>query len=208
MTEIEIKKKLAFLGTELCEKLLEASQIAEIAAGKEILTVGQRIQAIPIVLKGLLKVFTRHEDKDLLLYYIKPEESCIMSFSACLSHQRSSIYAQTLEDCTLMLIPSDTVDQLAKSDPQFNLLFHQQYQTRYNDLLNTINELVFTHLDERLLAFIRKNISLSKEKSLSLSHREIANELGTAREVVSRLLKKLEKDGKITQHLGKISLCL
>lgn len=208
MTTSDIRQKLSFLGPGLCDKLLAASQVLEIPASTEILRAGQRIQDIPIVLNGLLRVYTRHEDKDLLLYYVKPAESCIMSFSGVLSRQRSSIYAQTLEDSTLLLIPSELTSELVQTDPQFNLLFHQQYQHRYQDLLNTISEIVFTNLDDRLLTFIRKAVGLSREGSITLSHREIAGELGTAREVVTRLLKKLEKEGKIIQQNGKISLAL
>jgi len=197
---------LSFFNLSLREKILADSTQQRIPGGTMILESGQRVTHIPFVLKGALKVFTRHEEKDLLLYYVRATESCIMSFAACLSRERSSIYAQTIEETDVLLIPSALVNELVTTEPDFNLLFHRQYQARYQDLLGTISDLVFTNLDERLYHFICKAIEVSSEASLSLSHREIAAELGTAREVVTRLMKKLEREGKISQKEGKISL--
>lgn len=189
-------------------EILAASQELHIAAGTIILEQGERVKGIPIVTKGSLRVFVRHEDKDLLLYYVKNNESCIMSFAACLNSNRSAISAQALDDAVLLFLPTDLVAKLAASEPSFNLLFHRQYQLRYQDLLDTISSLVFTNLDERLLQFLKKTASLTLEGKIQLSHREIASELGTAREVISRLLKRLEKEGKITQKDGMIQVML
>ncbi len=202
----EIQKQLQFLGKSLVSKILEISSIHEIKGGTEILKEGQYVKSIPIVLSGLLKVFTRHEDKELLLYYIQPSESCIMSFSSSLSNDKSSIYAKTSEDSLLLLIPAERVNELTQEFPEFNNLFHQQYKVRYNDLLETINQLVFTNLDQRLYKFLRDTSRIKNENPLKISHRQIANELGTAREVVSRVMKKLEKENKILQSSDSIKI--
>ncbi len=193
----DIQKQLGFLGKALVEKILSISSIHEIKSETEILKEGQYVTSIPIVLKGLLKVFTRHEEKELLLYYIQSSESCIMSFSASLSQGKSSIFAKTIEDSVILLIPSDKVNELTNNYPEFNSLFHQQYKLRYNDLLETINQLVFTNLDQRLYRFLKETSKIKKENPLKISHRQIAAELGTAREVISRVMKKLEKEHKI-----------
>lgn len=205
-TASDIHKQLQFLGKSLVSKLLEISSILEIKNNTEILKEGQYVKAIPIVISGLLKVFTRHEDKELLLYYIKPSESCIMSFSSSMSNDKSSIYAKTDEDSVLLLIPSEKVNILTSEFPEFNNLFHQQYKVRYNDLLETINQLVFTNLDQRLYKFLKDTASIKKENPLKISHRQIANELGTAREVISRVMKKLEKEQKIIQSTDSIKI--
>lgn len=197
---------LSYFNTGLREKILAGSVQQTIPGKTMILDEGQRVSHIPFVLSGALRVFTRHEEKYFLLYYVKASESCIMSFAACLSRERSSVCAQTLEETDLLLIPADLVNELVNTEPAFNLLFHRQYKARYQDLLGTISEIVFTNLDERLYHFIRKAIEMGSGTALHLSHREIAAELGTAREVVTRLLKKLEKEGKIFQKEGIISL--
>lgn len=201
-----VKKQLSFLGKELFTKILEVSNIVEVEKGVEVLKEGQYVKVIPIVIKGLLKVFTRQEEKELLLYYIQPSESCIMSFSASMSNDKSNVYAKTSEDSVLLLIPSDKINELTHQYPEFNDLFHQQFKVRYNDLLDTINQLVFTNLDQRLYHFLKESSRVKKENPLFISHREIANELGTAREVVSRVMKKLEKEQKVIQNQDSIKI--
>lgn len=201
-----VQKQLSFLGKELFTKIVEVSNVVEVEKNIEVLKEGQYVKVIPIVIKGLLKVFTRQEEKELLLYYIQPSESCIMSFSASMSNDKSNVYAKTAEDSVLLLIPSDKINELTHQYPEFNDLFHQQFKVRYNDLLDTINQLVFTNLDQRLYHFLKERSRVRKENPLFISHREIANELGTAREVVSRVMKKLEKELKVIQNQDSIKI--
>ncbi len=201
-----VKQQLAFLGKELTSKILEVSSVVEFEKDIEILKEGQYVKVIPIVIKGLLKVFTRQEDKELLLYYIKPSESCIMSFSASISNDKSTVYAKTAESSILLIIPADKIEMLTKLYPEFNTLFHQQFKVRYNDLLDTINQLVFTNLDQRLYHFLKETSIIRKENPVHISHREIANELGTAREVITRVMKKLEKEYKVVQNSDSIKI--
>ena len=201
-----VKQQLAFLGKELTSKILEVSSVVEFEKDIEILKEGQYVKVIPIVIKGLLKVFTRQEDKELLLYYIKPSESCIMSFYASISNDKSTVYAKTAESSILLIIPADKIEMLTKLYPEFNTLFHQQFKVRYNDLLDTINQLVFTNVDQRLYHFLKETSIIRKENPVHISHREIANELGTAREVITRVMKKLEKEYKVVQNSDSIKI--
>ena len=198
--------KLPFKSKELIEELKSNSQIIEIKAGSEILKMGQFVKVIPIVLEGAIKVFTQNEDRDLLLYYIEPRESCIMSFTAGLNNEPSKVYASAESDTVAMLIPTDEVRKLIKKFPEFNAIFFEQYNLRYTDLLDTINQVIFTKLDDRLIEYLRKKIELSGSNEVEISHREIAHDLGTAREVVSRIIKKLEKENKIEQNNHGIKL--
>ncbi len=175
------------------------STVKTIPKNFEILRKGQYVGAIPLVLKGLIKVFTRYEEKELLLYYIKPNESCIMSFAASLKDEPSKIFAITEEETEVLLLPVEKIPDWIKQYPGLNTLFYEQYNLRYSELLDTINHILFDKLDVRLLKYLKEKSSLTYSDILSLSHREIANELGTAREVVSRLLKKLESEGSIEQ---------
>lgn len=191
---------------ELNQRLNEIATLAEIPAGTEILKEGQYVKLIPVVLSGLVKVFTRKEERELLLYFIQPAESCIISFSASLTNEKSSAFAKTDEDSKLLLIPAESIPALLKEFPELNGLFYQQYRERYNDLLETINQLVFEHLDKRLYTYLKDVSSVRKENPLKLSHREIASEMGTVREVISRAVKKLEKEGKVEQLPDSIKI--
>lgn len=102
-----IEKKFEYLGNDLIKEILKVSEIKTFAANTELVREGQYIKVIPIVLSGLVKVFTKFEDKELLLYYIKPEQSCIMSFSSAIHNDKSKIFALTEEVSIVLLLPSD-----------------------------------------------------------------------------------------------------
>ncbi|MBL4709712.1 MAG: Crp/Fnr family transcriptional regulator [Flavobacteriales bacterium] len=197
---------LSHLNSELVEEIETNSKTQEIEKDTEILREGQYVKVIPIVLNGLIKVFTRHGDKELLLYYIKPNESCIMSFSASLKNEPSKVFAITEENTTALLLPADQVSKWIKQFPDINTLFFQQYNLRYGELLDTIHHVLFDKMDKRLYDYLKEKVKLTGKNPLKISHRQIANELGTAREVISRVMKKLETEEKLKQHMHSIEL--
>ena len=201
-----IPKSLSHLHPDLVTEIETFSKTQEIPKDIEILREGQYVKVIPIVLDGLIKVFTRHDGKDLLLYYIRPNESCIMSFAASLKNEPSKVIAKTEEDTTALLLPVDQVAKWTKSFPDINTLFFQQYNLRYSELLDTIHHVLFDKMDKRLYDYLKEKTRLTSKNPLKISHRQIANELGTAREVVSRVMKKLENEGKVTQHSNSIEI--
>lgn len=202
----KIPTALAHLDPELAQQIISHSTTLDISKNTEILRDGQYVKVIPIVLEGLIKVFTRHEDKELLLYYIQPNESCIMSFAAGLKNQPSRVFAITEEDTQALLLPIDKVTQWIKQFPDINTLFFQQYNIRYSELLDTINHVLFHKMDTRLFNYLKEKSRLTGKNPIKISHRQIANELGTAREVISRVMKKLEVEGKVKQHSNQIEI--
>jgi CRP/FNR family transcriptional regulator len=195
----EIKKYLPAFPEELLEEIAQYGVIKEIPDGTEILRENQYVKVIPIVLKGLVKVFTRYEEKELLLYYIGSTQSCIMSFSAGLSNTPSRIFAITEEPSVLLLLPTGKLNDWVKKFPAINDLFYQQYNLRYTEMLDTINSLLFGRMDQRLYNYLLEKSKLKGEKILSIRHKQVAAELGTAREVITRVLKRLEQEGKVRQ---------
>lgn len=202
----EIHQSLSFLGSDLLKKIERSSEIKEVPKGTEILREGQFVKVVPIVLRGLVKVFSRFKEKELLLYYIRPQESCIMSFAASLQNDPSKIYAVTEEDSRILLLPVGEVTAWIKQFPSINSLFYQQYNLRYSELLDTISHVIFDKMDKRLLDYLIERSKLTKQNPIKVSHRQIANELGTAREVISRVMKKLELEGKVHQHTNSIEI--
>ncbi len=158
--------------------------------GTEILREGQFVKVIPIVLNGLIRVYTRRKERDLLLYYIRPNESCIMSFAASLKNEPSKVFALTEEDTTALLLPVDKVSSWIKQYPNLNDLFYQQYNLRYSELLDTIHHVLFEKMDTRLYDYLKEKVNLTNKNPLKISHRQIASELGTARKIISRVIKK------------------
>ncbi len=187
------------LSSAVANEIIENSTFVEIPENIEVMREGQYVKAVPIVASGLIKVFTRHEDKELLLYYIQPGESCIMTFDACLKNVPSKVYATAEKKSEVLLMSSENVFRWMKVYPELNSLFFLQYNIRYSDLLNMINQLLFEKMDKRTLEYLRTKMKLTGKNPMKISHRQIANDLGSAREVVSRVLKKLEYEGKINQ---------
>lgn len=195
----EIKQYLPGFSNELLNEIAEYGQLKEIPEGVAILKEGQYVKAIPIVLEGLVKTFTRAEEKELLLYYIGPSQSCIMSFAAVLSNAPSRIFAFTETASLLLLLPADKLSKWVRLYPEISELFFRQYNLRYTEMLDTIHSLLFDKLDQRLYHYLLEKSKLKGEKILSIRHKQIAGELGTAREVITRVMKRLEQEGKVRQ---------
>lgn len=200
------KKILSFLTPELLQQVIESSTIKDIPKGTEILREEQYIKELPIVIEGLVKVYSRFDEKELLLYYIEPAQSCIMTFYAALKNTASKVYATTEENSKILLIPVQYLPAWLRDYPAFNELFYNQFNLRYTELLDTIGHLLLDKMDKRLYDHLKKKTILMHEDFIKMSHNQIANELGTAREVVTRVLKKLENEGKIEQNSTGIKI--
>ncbi len=200
------KKILSFLTPELLQQVIESSTIKEVPKGTEILREDQYVKELPIVIEGLVKVYSRFDEKELLLYYIEPAQSCIMTFYAALKNTASKVYATTEENSKILLIPVRYLPNWLKDYPDFNELFYNQFNLRYTELLDTIGHLLLDKMDKRLYDHLKKKSILMNEDFIKMSHNQIANELGTAREVVTRVLKKLEIEGKIEQNSTGIKI--
>ena len=172
----------------------------------EILRDGQFVKFVPLVLEGVVKVFTRTEEKELLLYYIESGESCIMSFNACMKNSPSKVFAVASANTRIVLLPVEKLNEWLKNFPSLNELFYQLYDQRYASLLETINQLLFNRLDQRLFTYLQETARLKNSNILNIRHRQIAADLGTAREVVSRVMKKLEQEGKLRQLPNAIEI--
>jgi CRP/FNR family transcriptional regulator, anaerobic regulatory protein len=201
-----LKKNLPFIDADLLQAFADDGIIMDFESGIEILHEGQSVKMIPLVLEGLIKVYTRNEDRELLLYYIEPQESCVMSFLAGIKNQPSKIFAITEKQTKVILLPSRKVETWIHQFPALNTLFYDLYNVRYSELIDTLNQLIFQKLDGRLLDYLKEKSRVNSSRLLDLRHREIALELGTSREVITRVLKKLEKEGKIRQQDRGIEL--
>lgn len=192
---------------KLVEKLQQYSIRKEYEAGSIILNENAHIRSIPIVTKGTLKVIRTEEDgREILLYYIKAGESCIMSFLGGLHNETSKVKAEVEEDAEILFLPVDKVSLFIKEYPQWLDYIFRLYHKRFEELLEIVNAIAFKKVDERMLALLNKKTELTGNKTLNITHEQLANELGTARVVVSRLLKQLEEIGKVKLGRNKITL--
>lgn len=192
---------------ELVEKLYQHGIQKSYPAGSIILNENSYIRSIPIVTKGIMKVIRTEEDgREILLYYIKAGESCIMSFLGGLHNETSKVKAEIEEDAEILFLPIDKVALFIKDYPEWLDYIFRLYHKRFEELLEIVNAISFKKVDERLLNLLKKKSELNNSKMILTTHEQLANELGTARVVVSRLLKQLEENGSVQLGRNKITL--
>lgn len=206
MDTFTLKKLIPQIDSELLHFIANDTVEMDLPADTTLLKTGNYVQSVPLVINGLIRVSRIEEDKELLLYYIHPGEMCIMSFSACCSNSASLIEAVTLEETKLLLIPSVKLREWIANYPQFNYYIYGMFNNRYLDLIETIDQLIFSHLDERLLNYLKEKAMLSGNNAVNITHQQIATDMGTAREVISRLLKKLERENKINTGRNQVTV--
>lgn len=195
------------ISQELRDKLSSYGSSRKFGEGDIILNENAYIRSIPIVIRGNIKVMRMDEDgREILLYYIKPGESCIMSFLGGIHHEASKVKAIADEETEILFIPVDKVTLLIKEYPEWLDYIFRLYHKRFEELLEVVNAIAFKNLDERLMDYIRRKSELTQNKTLVLTHDQLASEMGTSRVVVSRLLKQLESNGRLSLGRNKITL--
>lgn len=205
---MDIKNLFEFRdSSKIREKLIEYGFAKTFGENEVILNENAYIKAIPIVTKGSIRVMRTEEDgRELLLYYIQAGESCIMSFLGGMHQDTSKVKAIAEEETEILFIPIEKVSSLIKEFPEWLDYIFKLYHKRFEELLEVVNAIAFKKLDERLLDLIKVKTQLMHSNTLQITHEQLANELGTARVVVSRLLKQMEDEGLI--ELGRNKLML
>lgn len=192
---------------ELVEMLYKYGIRKNYEAGSTVLNENTYVRSIPIVTKGVMRVIRTEEDgREILLYYIKAGESCIMSFLGGLHNETSKVKAEVEEDAEILFIPVEKVSLFIQEYPQWLDYIFRLYHKRFEELLDVVNAIAFKKVDERLLDLLKKKQELTGNKTLNITHEQLANELGTARVVVSRLLKQLEENGIVQLGRNRITL--
>jgi CRP/FNR family transcriptional regulator len=192
---------------QIRERLSTHGTIKKFKQDDIVLQESSHIRSIPIVIEGSLRVMRTDEDgREILLYYIRPGESCIMSFLGGIHQETSKVKAVAEEEVEVLLFPIDKIGLLLKDFPEWLDYIFRLYHKRFEELLEVVNAVAFKKIDERLLNFLIKKSEVTQSKILSVTHEQLANELGTARVVVSRLLKQLEMNGTLKLGRNKITL--
>jgi CRP/FNR family transcriptional regulator, anaerobic regulatory protein len=195
--DVLLRKALGALDGSLIQAMIDKGRQVEVPAGVELLREGAYVKELPVVVEGLVRVYIGHEEKELLLYYIQPAESCVMSFSALLGRSPSRINAVTERPTQLLLVPEAEVRGWLRDHPAFAELMFKLYNERYADMLHTVEQVAFGDLPTRLLDHLRRMAEVNDTDWSDVRHSKLAQELGSAREVITRTLKKLERDGRL-----------
>lgn len=195
---IDISVELPFFEPELVNEITQHGIIKTFKPGDELIREGQFISSFPIVISGLIKVIRRNEEGDeILLYYLKDKEVCSMSITCCLSQSKSNIRALVEQEPRVIMLESGWLEKWMNEYPTWKQFIMRSIQFRFQELLDVVDSIAFLKMDERLVRFFIGRYKKAGIKTFSGSHQELAYQLNTSREVVSRILKKLEKQGKV-----------
>lgn len=191
----------------LLEELAEVGRVKTAPVGSYLIRPGEYIRSVPIILSGSVKIMRPDaEGREALLYYLSDMDACAMSLTCCMGSRQSEITAVVEEETQLIAVPVGKVDEWMCRYSSWKQFVFQTYQKRFDNLLQTIDEVIFHKLDERLLTYLQKKVSSCGCSVLSITHEEIAAELATSREVISRILKQFEKAGLLRLMRNKIEL--
>ncbi len=203
----EIFKQLNFFSEpKLREEILEHCQLLTFNKGDVIVREREFVKIVPVVVSGMLRVFQTKEDREILLYYVEPGETCMMSLSASFFNNESPSQAVAMEKTEVLSVETRLIIQWQKEYNSWNNFVIKTFRNRYDELLITLESVAFDHIDKRVLEYLIHRTSRQQKKEVSISHRELANELGTTRVVVSRILKQFEMDKIVELHRGFIKV--
>lgn len=206
--QIELEEAYGFLfEKELIDEIIETGTVKNVTAGERIIEIGDYVKGMPLLLNGAIKILREDEDGDeLLLYFLERGDTCAMTLNCCLGQTKSEIRAVAENDTNFIMIPITKMEEwTAKYKTWRNFVF-DSYHTRLSEMLDTIDTIAFLNMDERLMKYLRDKGKVNSNVNIQNTHQEIAYDLHTSRVVVSRLLKKLENEGKIILKRNHITV--
>ncbi|HMH34142.1 MAG TPA: Crp/Fnr family transcriptional regulator [Puia sp.] len=207
-TSVSLKKIYAPLfEPALINEIEEKSMLFTASAGQPLISMGQNIKMVPMVLSGTLKVSRMNDDgQELLLYYVRSGEGCAMTFSCGMMSQPSQVKGVAEEDLAMILVPVTVMDEWMQKYPSWKKFVMSTIVTEFMDVIKSVDEVTFKKMDERLVNYLKEKSRISGSSLVNLTHQQISEELGTHRVVVSRLLKKLETDNRLLLYRNQIKL--
>lgn len=196
------------LEKSLQKEMASVCSVSVFEKNKTIVKKGSYMQVIPLLLQGSIRVFRRDYelDREVLLYYIDPGETCMMSLVACFGDAVSKVNAVTEKKSELLMIPTNKVRIWQQNFDSWNSFVINTFLNRYTELLDVLLELSFKNIDDRIHNYLKEYSERNVSTSVKRTHQQIANELGTTRVVISRILKDMESRGEVELRRGMVKL--
>lgn len=203
-----LKDKLSqIFERELVNEIISASELMTVEEGTVLMDYGKKVKFMPIVVSGTLKVMRKDDEgREIILYYLTNNESCAMAYTCCMEAKLSEVKAVAEDTLQILKIPHEKLDEWLMKYPSWKSYVFNSFTQRFNELLRSLESVAFQKLDERLIRYLANKAKVSGKSSIQLSHNQIAEEMGTSRVVISRLLKQLENDKKLVLYRNEIKL--
>ncbi|QKX07044.1 Crp/Fnr family transcriptional regulator [Aquimarina sp. TRL1] len=206
--ELELRREYGnIFEEELIREIIQVSVYKEVPAGVTMMEIGQYVKAMPLILQGAIKILRNDKEGDeLLLYFLEKGDTCAMTLNCCLGETKSEIRAITEKKTQLLMIPIEKMEEWTSRFKSWRTFVFQSYHNRLMEMLEAIDNIAFYKMDERLLKYLKESSKVHDSTIVHHTHQEIAYDLHTSRVVVSRILKKLENQGKIFLNRNSIQL--
>ncbi len=192
---------------ELIEEIKEVSQIMEFKQDDVLIDFGQYMRGMPLLIEGAIKIMREDFDEgELLLYFLEKGDTCAMTMSCCMGNNKSEIRAIAENDGMVLMIPVQKMEEWLGKFKSWRAFVFNSYNNRFNELLSAIDSIAFKHMDERLEDYLLEKAKVNNTNKITQTHKEIAYELNSSRVVISRLLKAMEKEGKLKLNRNNIEI--
>jgi len=192
---------------ELLEEINSVATFKEVSEGVELIKPGSYIKSMPLIISGAIKILREDQDGDeLLLYFLERGDTCAMTLSCCIGHHKSEIKAIAETDSKLIMVPIGKMEEWTAKYKSWRSFVFESYHKRLMEAIETIDSIAFLNMDERLLKYLKDKTKVNNDTIVNNTHQEIAYDLHTSRVVISRLLKKLEVEGKILLNRNSIKI--
>lgn len=192
---------------ELSKKIQQVGVVRKFKADEFLMKTGQSIRSAILVTKGIIKVFREDDEgNEIFMYNLHPGEACAISMTCAARQIASQIMAKALIDTEVIAIPAELMDVWASKYKSWYQFVLETYRSRFEELLDTLDQIAFKNLDARLLWYLKQHQKSLQTNVFKTSFTEIAHELNSSREVISRLMKKLAEKGHIKMHKNQIEI--
>jgi len=192
---------------ELIEEIARVGFLKSVKEGEKIIEIGEYVKVMPLLLEGAIKILREDKEGDeLLLYFLSRGDTCAMTLSCCLGQSKSEIRAIAEMDTKLIMIPVEKMEEWTAKYKSWRNFIFESYHSRLTEMLDAIDTIAFLNMDERLMRYLQEKVKINQVDLLQVTHQEIAYDLHTSRVVISRLLKKLEREGMIKLQRNSIKV--
>lgn len=206
--DIDLHTNFSYLFEEdLIQEIKKIGIKKTFVADTTIIEIGDYIKSMPLLLSGAIKVLREDDDgEELVLYYLEKGDTCAMTLSCCMGLTKSKIRAVAETDVTVLMLPKEKMTAWLSSYKTWQSFILQSYHNRVEELLEAVDTIAFLKMDERLFKYLKDKAMVNSNDELATTHKQISEDLHTSRVVISRLLKKLENEGKIQLFRNSIKI--
>ncbi|CAH8283304.1 CRP/FNR family transcriptional regulator [Mariniflexile fucanivorans] len=190
---------------ELIDEIIKVGEYKKIKSGELLINIGGKMSHIPLILEGILKIIRKEKNgEEIVLYFLESGDTCAISFANCINKKRSIFKGIVEKDLEAIFIPVEYIDDWIVTYKSWRYFIIDSYHFRLLEMVDAIDSLAFMNLNERILKYLTHKAEINNNCELEITHLEIAHDLHTSRVVISRIMKQLNDENKISSARNKI----